>query len=186
MAARFGRNKRRAARQAVATAEAAAEAAKRRLSEEYIQIIKFGDEHRALVKRVEEWDADVRRMLGEYSAFRFEAGRQKVQHPDPFRKVHVERPMRVPTRLDDAVPTAEMIHSTFITLKRFVIRSDDDEIRLRKIIRLIVEYQGEEELHFAYDIDGKALMRLGERDRRHLAQDVTDNLVAAVRKGAAR
>lgn len=171
MAKRYGRNQRRRHREAISQLT-------HELHEEADRALQLYRDLHLLKEKVEEWDADVRRLLGTYSAFRFKTAKWKTD----------ERLRRIPIELDvppltlrqrtESMPTHTV---SAVDLCRLVIESEEDHLRLRQVVRLFVERSdGSNELHFAYAADYFQLMKLGRRDLAPMAEGIARAFYAKV------
>lgn len=180
MAKRYGRNQRRRHREMIDGLEAKIETMNLAFEKESGLRAELSGKLDALRTLVAQWDADVRQLLGAYSAFRLRPG--SIKSNAPFMRVPIEHDgFSLSLGFSDvAVQEAPL---SVQALKRLVIVDRTDRQRLRHLIRLIVERpNGTEEVHFAYEVDGMELMSLGVRDVPLIAKRIAEGLYHSVRE----
>lgn len=130
----------------------------------------LGSEVRRLNSRMEEWDDEITRLLGEYSAFRRETPVVETSHP--------LRELPIRPRIADAYRSLAMAGGfpemeTMVRerMYRFFVFCDQDDMRMRQIIRLIEHDRRTGE--FAYSIS-EAVLRtgFGQREIEYLAMKI--------------
>lgn len=177
MGKRYGRNQKRAHREEIARLADNAVRLDRALEMEAGLRSDITARLRALESKVEDWDNDIRELLGRYSAFLVDTARLKAS--EIMRRIPIEEPAR---RVIDRDP-GERAAYTHAALRRIVASSAVIEENLRQVVRLIVERPGgAEELHFAYEIDGRVLLTVGTREFPHAARAVAQSLFEAARR----
>jgi hypothetical protein len=171
MAKRYGRNQRRRHREQIAALEAAYERETALLRDISAKLTR-------LRQQIYTWDCDVREMLGGYSALLVDTGRMRTDQP--FLRIGITGPAEWPYLGDGKVDPAEAT-MLVVDLKRLLVEAGVDRQQdLKQVIRMLVERSdGREELHYAYTINGRALMTLGQRDLPIIAKQVAEGLYRA-------
>lgn len=170
MSKRYGRNQKRAHRAQIAALTEAHE-------RESKLAAHIGREVRSLRHEMEEWDNEIARLLGEYSAFRRQT--PVVESRSPMREIPI-----MPRR--HTMICAESVTSTFSTVEacirermfRFIAYCHTDDIQMRRIVRLI-EYDRRTD-EWAYSVS-EPMLRAGfdRREVEYLAQHIARDFVAA-------
>jgi hypothetical protein len=142
--------------------------------------IHLGSEVRRMRRELEDWDEEITRLLGEYSAFR--RATPIVETTEPMREVPI-RP-RLRDALLRSVAAGEFLEMEQITrerMYRFIVLCEKDEMRMRRIIRL-VEHDGLAG-EFAYSIS-ESMFRygFGPREEEYLARKITHSFVVEFNK----
>ncbi len=169
MAKRYGRNQRRKHREEIAAAQA--------------DLAKTTARYRAVLSElweleevIKDWDCDVRKLLGAYSAFLIEtpsiAGDVK-----PFR---VDSAFTLSPILTDEVLTPSMSAMRIMrTLRHEVsVRNNPHTPYLEQVVRLSHDDGSGPIVHTAYTINDATLMRLGKRDIPALASQIAEQMAA--------
>lgn len=169
MSKRYGRNQKRAHRAQIAALTEAHE-------RESKLAAHLGREVRSLRHEMEEWDDEIARLLGEYSAFRRQT--PVVESRQPMREIPI-----MPRR---HTMSYVKVTSTFSTVEtyirermfRFISYCQTDDIQMRRIVRLI-EHDGRTD-EWAYSVS-EPMLRAGfdNREIEYLSQQIARAFVAA-------
>ena len=171
MAKRYGRNQRRKHRERIAELSVEQDRLQIRYNHKCADL-------RELRRVIDDWDYDVRQLLGAYSAFLVETPTIGGKVP-PFRvdiggydncfspfpaEMDVEpRFVRLMNTLRHEISIKESPHTPYLEQ---VVRLAHDDGRNLPVV------------HTAYAIDGRTLMKLGKRDIPFLAQKIAAELAA--------
>lgn len=162
MGKRYGRNQKRQHRARIAALEEMHEmdrAILRRTSAELA----------ALKSEVEEWDEEIRRLLGEYSALRRNTPEFRSNHP--IREMSIRDP--APSRYEPDVALT-MTMQTRERMRRFVFTIRKDDMRMQRLIRFM-ETDGDGGV--AYVISETALAHgFGKREIAYMAHEIASNM----------
>lgn len=178
MAKRYGRNQRRRHRQEIGALGRDLARSKAAHAYQTEQTRQLAADLQLLRDQIKEWDAEICDILGAYSAMRFKT--PSMQSSEPIYRLPIQGPVpRGP--VGGSIPTRESLEKAMVAhLKLLRILAEDDIMRLRHIVRLVVERpDGREELHFAYAIDGHDLMRRSRREIGFIVKKVAEDLYAA-------
>lgn len=163
MGNRYGRNQKRRHREQIAALERARIEDKRRLDSALKRAADLDNE-------MQDWDEEIRRLLGTYSALRRSAPEFRSAHP--IREMSIIEPMRFSASYGAEV--AEMTMPTRERMRRFVFTLERDDIRMQRLIRFM-ETDGLGGV--AYSISDAALAQgFGRREVAYLAHQIAENL----------
>lgn len=162
MGKRYGRNQKRQHRARIAALEEMREMDRAILRRTFADLA-------ALKSEVEEWDEEIRRLLGEYSAFRRDTPEFRSNHP--IREMPIIEP--APSAWEpDAVLTIPV--PTRERMRRFIFTINKDDMRMQRLIRFM-ETDGMGGV--AYSISETALMQgFGKREIAYMAHKIAANL----------
>ena len=167
MSKRYGRNQKRAHRAQIAALTEAHE-------RESKLAAHLGREVRSLRHEMEEWDDEIARLLGEYSAFRRQT--PVVETGNPMREIPIMPRRHTMSYAGDVTINA----STYIRERmfRFIAYCQTDDIHMRRIMRLIEHDRRTDE--WAYSVS-ELMLRAGfdNREVEYLAQQIAREFVAA-------
>ena len=163
MASRYGRKQRRQHRERIAALEDEVAAAWARESRALARAASLDNE-------MHNWDEEIRRLLGAYSAFRRTT--PEMTSPYPIREMPIMdrvRPFAYSDRIEmDALPCRERI-------SRFVLSLDRDDVSLQRLIRFM-ESDGKGGV--AYAMSEHALKHgMGRREVEYLFRSIAENMV---------
>lgn len=164
MSKRYGRNQKRRHRDRIAALEQSQEMDRALLS-------RVSSELSSLRSEVEQWDEEIRRLLGEHSALRRET--HEVLSRNPLREV----PIRMPVSKPYDVEAMDMVQPTMWArerMRRFVFTIQKDDLRMQRLIRFmeIDGYGG-----VAYSISETALAQgFGRREIAYMAHEIATNM----------
>lgn len=176
MARRYGRNQRRAHRETITRQEREIEMAKR-------DVVNAWKRSKELEQEMLDWDEEIRRLLGDYSAFRRQTPELATQHSIR------EMPARLPTAsflwgpgesmtMTMTEPVTEPASSR-ISIARFVASIDHHDLRMETTVRFREVNLGKGES--AYCISDSMLAwcgGMGKREVQWLAHEIAKKLVA--------
>lgn len=171
MAKRYGRNQRRKHRERIAELSVEQERLQIRYDLKCAQL-------RELHQVIDDWDYDIRQLLGAYSAFLVETPSVGGKVP-PFR-VDVggydDRFCPFPGEMAIGTQTVRLMQ----TLRHEISIEDSPHTPyLEQVVRLSHDDgRNLPVVHTAYSIEGRTLMRLGKRDIPYLAQKIAVELAA--------
>ena len=165
MASRYGRNQKRRARERIAALEKAHEMDRALL--DYIS-----KKAASLDAEMRQWDDEVRRLCGEYSALRRKTPTMETNHP--IREMPILG--RVGRVYAEAAIAEASPMATRERMRRFVFSMDRDDMRLQQLIRF-KETDGRGNV-VAYSVSETALKHgFGPRDVDYLAREIAHNMV---------
>lgn len=162
MGKRYGRNQKRQHRARIAALEEMHEMDRALLAERSAEL--------SLLKlEVDEWDEEIRRLLGDQSALRRETG--EIKSRNPIREMPIVKPVAcygpAAAHITMEMPTRERI-------RRFIFTINKDDTRMQRLIRFM-ESDGMGGV--AYSISETALMQgFGKREIAYMAHKIATNL----------
>lgn len=169
MAKRYGRNQRRKHREEIAALQADQ-------TETIARYKAVLSELWELEEVIKDWDCDVRKLLGAYSAFLVEtpsiAGDVK-----PF-NIEIFRPL-TPIAAREVLTPSMSAMRTMRTLRHEIsVFNNPHTPYLEQLVRLSHDDGCGPVVHTGYSIDGATLMKLGKRDIPILAQKIAQQMAA--------
>lgn len=128
-------------------------------------------QHSLLVARVKDWDTEIDRTLGEFSALRFEL-------PQAYWRFQSRYGVTVPIKQDisyafadeDALADAMTISQQRLASLR--VERNDDLMKLRTIITVASECDGKRLFFYNYNIDGLRMLDGSRHEREFLAREL--------------
>lgn len=165
MSNRYGKNQKRKHRERLAA-----------LERETAALKPVMHRHIELLDRVQEWDAEIRRGLGELSAFRFAPQTRELQGATRD-GVTVSVPKDLST-VDIMAwdPQAEVSRSMTMTTQRLAalrVESHDDVMQARRLIAVISQRNGQRLFFYNYALDKAVEMNVRRHERQFLAAEIT-------------
>lgn len=162
MSKRYGRNQKRQHRARIAALEEMHEMDRALLAERSAELS-------SLKLEVYEWDEEIRRLLGEYSALRRNTPELRSNHP--IREMPIFEP--APYRYEPDV-TLTMTMPTRERMRRFVFTIRKDDMRMQRLIRFM-EADGDGGV--AYAISETALAHgFGKREIAYMAHEIASSM----------
>lgn len=171
MGKRYGRNQKRKQREAIATLTEQNQSLQR------LAVNAAGEAHK-LNTLIEQWDDEMRRLLGAYSAFRGYPDHKYVRKmPKCGERHYIPRDMSV---FDGPLTPIKCIQDTFARLHLMLFEHSEDKYSLRQLMRTsFIDESGEVLYALAYQIDGKSFLRemVGEREVASLSHQIAESFV---------
>lgn len=177
MSRRFGRTRARRLRSELATAQQKAKSSKEDATYSRFRLYELED-------RVRHWDDELRRLLGEYSAFLFETGKMSVQTIDRYG-------LRIPIvdSMDGLLSWQEMqqdvmrqITMTSIKLQNFLIDTRREDFGFNRLMR--IRLQDSKEIVYSVSEEMVRSGTLGRRDYEEIGMMAARQLIDAVNQDA--
>lgn len=170
MSKRYGRNQKRAHRARIAELErsSALEADKGADARR-----KYGD----LQSAVTEWDDEIRRLLGTYSALRFKTQEMETSHP--IREMAVMQEVR-PWSMDDGSLISPSAAEFRERMCRWVLKIEEDPMQYRRLFRFTETNGTGMVVAYSLSMDQFMLHGFGPRDELHLAREIARRMVQHV------
>lgn len=164
MGNRYGRNQKRQHRERIAALEKMHEIDRALLGKVSADLTSLRDE-------VEEWDEEIRRLLGNHSALRRDT--PEIVSSNPIREMPLREPIQSLYGSDAAHITMAM--PTRERMRRFIFTIRKDDLRMQRLIRFM-EADGAGGV--AYSISETALRQgFGRREIAYMAHEIASNLV---------
>jgi uncharacterized coiled-coil protein SlyX len=165
MSKRYGRNQKRRARERIAALEEAHTMDRALLADVSKRAADLDAEMR-------EWDEEIRRLLGHYSALRRHT--PQMQSSYPIREMPIHEPISRMSRFDGEISMSEMTMSVRERMRRFVFTIRRDDMRMQRLIRFM-EIDGRGGVSYA--ISERAIANgFGKREISYLAHEIASNM----------
>lgn len=167
MSKRYGRNQKRRHRERIA----ALEVSEQRLGD------RAARSERALStlrSEVADWDEEIRRLLGSYSAFQKDVPTFATDHP--IREMPAMERLQPYADYGADIPFS-MAMSQHIRMQRYITTIESDPIRWSKLIRFVeADRRG---AHVAYSMSDEMVMqaKFGPREMHYLAERIAYELI---------
>lgn len=172
MSKRYGRNQKRRAREQIELLAGVAVSAQRHAESATSEV-------RRLRGMIQDWDGDIKRMLGAYSAFRGYPDSISVRHlPKTGQRMPVQEDVSI--SLEPMEVTAAMSY-TVGRLHLMQFESKRDIVSLRQLMRTcFIDEGGRVAYALGYEIDGHVFREavMSDRERRHLADQIAASMVS--------
>ncbi len=175
MAKHYGRNKRRKDREELAYLRRVAEVARVRAAEATKRF-------RELEFRVEQWDRDIQRLLGDYSMFRMGTQRELIDRHAQRRQMaipdHGARfvSMELP---DTAAPLAHRMNVSIITLSELCTSVKEDGALLARLVRVIYDDGTQQRYCLNTRLSPDFSVGLGEHEFSWISGDIANQFIAS-------
>ncbi len=175
MAKHYGRNKRRKDRDEIAYLRRVAEVSSARAAEATKRF-------RELEFRVEQWDRDIQRLLGDYSMFRMGTQRELIARHAQRRRMaipnHAARfaPLELP---DTAAPLAHRMNVNIITLSELCTSVKEDGALLAHLVRVIYDDGATKRYCLNTRLSSDFSVGLGEHEFNWISGDIANQFVAS-------
>lgn len=165
MGKRYGRNQKRRAREQIAALEESHIMDRALLADVSKRAAELDAEMR-------EWDEEIRRLLGTYSALRRRTPEMLSSHP--IREMPIHEPISHMSRFDGEISMSEMTIPVRERMRRFIFTLSRDDIRMQRLIRFM-ETDGKGGV--AYSISEHAIANgFGRREIAYLAHEIASNM----------
>lgn len=165
MGKRYGRNQKRRHREQIAALHETHVIDRALLDRTSMRAAELDSEMR-------EWDEEIRRLCGEYSALRRVTPELKSRHP--IREMPIVEPLGTRPFGGEMEISASMTMNVRERMRRFVFTLEHDDMRMQRLIRFM-EADGRGGV--AYAISDLALERgFGRREIAYLANEIATNM----------
>jgi hypothetical protein len=165
MSKRYGRNQKRRARERIAALEEAHTMDRALLADVSKRAADLDAEMR-------EWDEEIERLMGSYSALRRHTPEMHSSHP--IREMAFMEPVSRAIDFSAEISASDMVLNVRERMRRFVFTMNRDDMRMQRLIRFM-EIDGKGGV--AYAISERAIANgFGKREISYLAHEIASNM----------
>lgn len=180
MGSRYGRKKRRQAREQIAELSAHLEICMGEATRQRAERNKARSEVEFLLATMRDWNDEIRALLGPYSSLAIDAQTFRVDHPDQIRQMAIMPPVSTEF-LFGGPPAKDSIRYYVETMLQFVCgMAEEDLMRLRRLLTMRIMVGSDTKASAYYSISESAWWGIkngGPEAQRRLAFNAGQDLV---------